>query len=506
VFQFNADVTASPTLASNTGDAFASYLLGLPSSFQRFEFFGNPKEYEWDVFSFIEDQWRVTPKLTVTYGLRYEIYSAPWANRGNGANFNLNTGMLMVAGMGSNDRYMGINTRLTNFAPRLGFAYSVTPKTVVRAGYGRSYFPNFFSIQVSQNYPVNFRQDLPSSTGIPLPFSLSEGPPVPVPPVVPSSGDLPLPTGVGATGIPLNRKTASVDMWNLAVQRELSPTLSVQAAYVGNVARHLYSFLQANAPVPGPGPSNDNRPYFPTFGYTQDISDFCNCFSSNYNSLQLSAQKRFTRAYSFTAQYTYSKTLNYGDNSSEFGPYNIASQYGPAGFDRTHAFSLGHVVQLPTFQNMNRFAKQLVSGWQFTGVTTAYTGRPFTPILSSNASLNSTFNLRPDVVGDPTASIPRGLAYNPSVYIAPPPFTEGNAGRNSLRGPSYVDADWALSKIFPLGERSNLRFAWQNFNVFNHPNRGIPNNNVDSSGAGQFTSLESFALPRTMQLSLRLEF
>jgi hypothetical protein len=383
---------------------------------------------------------------------------------------------------------------------------------VIRAGYGRSYFPNFFSIQVSQNFPVNFRQDLEASAGSPLTFTLTDGPPVPVPPAVPSNGMLPLPDGVSAAGIPLNRKTASVDMWNLSVQREIAQNFTVQASYVGNVGRHLFAFLDANDPVPGPGLSNDNRPYFPLFGYTQGITDFCNCFSSNYHSLQLSAVKHFSKHYSLTAQYTFSKVLNFGDNSAEFGPFNINDQYGPAGFDRRHTFSMGHVVDLPFgpgeryFSSMNGWEKQIFGGWQFTGITTVYSGRPFTPVLSNNSSLNSTFALRPDETGNPNSNVPAGLAFNPAVFVTPAPFVEGDAGRNSLRGPMFVDADWALGKNFTLTERMNLRFDWQNFNVFNHPNLGLPSNVVDTPGAGQFNGLETFATPRTMQLSLKLSF
>ncbi|PYU07085.1 MAG: hypothetical protein DMG34_04750 [Acidobacteria bacterium] len=106
----------------------------------------------------------------------------------------------------------------------------------------------------------------------------------------------------------------------------------------------------------------------------------------------MSAIKRFTKFYSLTAQYTFSKTLNFGDNSTEFGPYNIASQHGPAGFDRAHTFTLGHVVELPFgpgrpfFSGMNRWQRLLFSGWQFTGLTTAYSGRPFTPVLQATAA------------------------------------------------------------------------------------------------------------------------
>lgn len=505
-----------------TSDAFESFLLGLPSEFQRFEFLGNPKEYEQDVFAFAQDRWRVTPKLTLSLGLRWELYTAPYTNRGNGSNFNIQTGQLMVAGIGGVDRYTNINTRKNNFAPRLGVAYQLAPKTVIRAGYGRSFFPNFFSIQITHNFPVDFVQDLTTSVGSPLPFTLSQGPPVPVAPVIPPSGTLPLPPGVGATGIPLNRKTAYVDMYNLAIQQELGKNFSVQVAYVGNNARHLYDFYDLNAPVPEAGPSDAHRPYnVPPLNYTQDITGFGNDLSSNYNSLQVSAEKRMSAWYSLTAQYTWSKVLNYGDNSREFGPYDLHSQYGPAGFDRRHAFSLGHVIELPFgpgrpfLQNMNGLERALVAGWQFSGVTTAYSGRPFTPIYGDNSSLNSTYSLRAFQVGDPTANVPAGLDFNPAAYLTVAQvqdptsglaFKEGNAGRNSLRGPGFFSADWELGKDFKVTERQTLHFAWQNFNAFNNVNRGLPVNDLTSSSVGQISSLETFAIPRTMQFSLKYSF
>ena len=390
------------------------------------------------------------------------------------------------------------------------------PTTVVRAGYGRSYFPNFFSIQITHNYPVDYVQDLTAPTGQPLPFTLSQGPPLPLPPAVPPSGLLPLPATVSATGIPLNRKTAYVDMYNIAIQHEVSKNFSVQAAYVGNQARHLYDFYNANAPVPGPSPaggtSDNNRPYFARFGYSQDITDFANDLSSNYNSLQLSAEKRMSAWYSFTAQYTWSKALNYGDNSREYNPYNLRADYGPAGFDRTHSFSLGHILEIPIgrgrtyFSNMGRAGELILGGWEFTGMTTAYSGRPFTPIIGDNSSLNSDFTLRPDQVGNAYANVPAGMWFNPAAYAPPAPFREGTARRNSLRGPAFFEADWALGKTFKLTESQALTFTWQNFNAFNNVNRGLPVNDITSSSVGTITSLESFAIPRTMQFSLRYAF
>jgi hypothetical protein len=427
----------------------------------------------------------------------------------------------MVAGLGNVDRYTDINTRYDNFAPRIGIAYQIDPKTVLRAGYGRSYFPNFFSIQISHNYPVDYAQSLTASVGTALPFTLSQGPPLPVPPAVPASGLLPLPTDVSGTGIPLNRKNAYVEMYNVALQREFGKNFSLQVAYVGNQARHLYDFYNANAPVPGPGISNNNRPYFTSpFQYTQDITAFANDLSSNYNSLQISAQKRMSAWYSITGQYTYSKTLNYGDNSREFNPYDLAADYGPAGFDRTHAFSLGHVLQIPVgrgrhfLNNMNRAENLILGGWQFTGMTTAYSGRPFTAIYGNTTSLNSNFPLKAFQTGDPYANVPSGQWFNANAYVpittvqSDPTyaFREGNVGRNSLRGPSFFEADWELGKTFQITERQSLSFAWQNFNALNNVNRGLPVNDLTSGQVGQITSLETFATPRVMQFSLRYAF
>lgn len=515
VYTFNSGTTI-PGTTTTTSDGFESFLLGLPNQFQRWEFLGNPSEHEQDVFAFVQDRWRVTPKLTLSLGVRWELYTAPYANRGDGANFNFSTGQLMVAGYGGVDRYTNINNRYNNFAPRVGIAYQLNPKTVIRAGYGRSFFPNFFSIQISHNYPVDYTQDLTVPVGSALPFTLAAGPPAPVLPIIPASGTLPLPSGVGATGIPTDRKQAYVDMYNLAIQHDFGNNFSLQLAYVGNVARHLYSFIDANAPVPRAGNSDAHRPYA-YLGYTQNITTFCNCFSSNYNSLQVSVEKRLSRFYSITGQYTWSKALNYGDNSAEYGPYDIQAQYGPAGFDRTHVFTLGHVVQIPIGKGMPllgnapRLVQNVIGGWQFTGMTTIYSGRPYTPQYSDNSSLNSTYSLRAQEIGDPTAGAPSG-SFNPAAFMPLTtfqslyPFMEGNAGRNSLRGPNYVDMDWQLSKSFKFTENTDLNLAWQTFNVFNHPNRGLPNNNVDSASAGQITSLEFFALPRTMQFSLKLSF
>jgi len=517
VFGFNSGVA---TPSGTTTDAFESFLLGYPSTFQRYQFLGNPKEYEQDVFAFAQDRWRVNQKLTLSLGLRWELYTAPYANRGNGANFNLQTGQLMVAGLGSVDRYTNINTRTNNFAPRIGIAYQLHPSTVVRAGYGRSYFPNFFSIQITHNFPVAFAQDITAPVGQALPFTISQGPPLPTPPLVPSSGLLSLPMNVSATGIPLNRKTAYVDMYNLAVQHELSKNLSLQIAYVGNQARHLYDFYNVNAPIPGPGNSNNNRPYFGSFGYTQDITAFANDLSSNYNSLQISAEKRMSAWYSFTAQYTWSKALNYGDNSREYNPYDLRADYGPAGFDRRHAFSLGHILEVPIgrdrpfLRDMGAAGQLLLGGWQFTGLTTAYSGRPFTPIYGTNTSLNSNFTLRAFQTGNSSANVPPGLWFNPNAYVpigtvtSNPTFAfqEGNSRRNSLRGPGFFEADWGLGKTFRLTERQSLAFDWQNFNTFNNVNKGLPVNDLTSSNVGAITSLETFAIPRTMQFSLRYSF
>ena len=177
---------------------------------------------------------------------------------------------------------------------------------------------------------------------------------------------------------------------------------------------------------------------------------------------------------------------------------------------REFVFTLAHTVYLPFgrgrryLASASRVVDAVLGGWQFNGITTVYSGLPFSPTLSNNASLNSDMSLRPNQIGDPLKGISqnRNLWFNPASYAVPAPFLFGTAGNNSVRGPNLFTADWSLSKEFAITERFRLQFRWEVFNAFNRTNLALPVNAVDAGNAGQITDI---AVPmRNMQFGLRL--
>jgi hypothetical protein len=517
VYSFAPSVTSLATDASS-GLGLASFELGLPSSFNRFAQLSTTQEDRQNrMFYFIQDTWRATQKLTVNFGLRWDTWFPDYSlNAGQGGRYEVTNNTVYVAGVGGVSKSGNSQTQWLNFSPRFSVAYASNQKTVVRAGYGRSYFPGTFgwtfNNMAADVYPSIVNQSLPAPSPFQAVFPLTTAPPAVVFPTIPSNGLLPLPDGIGVSYIPANQKIPSVDQWNLTVERNVAQDLNVFFAYVGNVGRHLNGGFQLNAAVPGPGPFNPRRPLFNTFGLTQGIFDKCNCTSSNYNALQIRAEKRFSRGYSLLASYTWSKTLDYGEFGTPTDQYNARLDYGPAGFDRTHVFTLAHTLELPFghgrryMTHANRFAEGLLGGWDFRGITTVETGLPFSPGLSNTANLNSDMSTRPDVIGNPYGGIDqnRNAWFNPAAFAAPGLYRFGTAGNNSLRGPGLFEMDLSLDKSFVMAEKYRLEFRWEVFNALNRTNLGLPVTSVDNSAAG---IIQDVAAPmRNMQFGLHLTF
>ncbi len=359
----------------------------------------------------------------------------------------------------------------------------------------------------------NLNPSNPYSTAIPT--FLTTGPP---PASVPAfqSGRFPLPPGVSVYFFfdPLNSYRIPLsDSWNFSVQHQVVPSLTVEAAYVGNVGRHLFLNLNRNQAFPGPGDFTPRRP-FAKYGDTQAIYSVCNCDNSNYNSLQLKAQKRLSNGLDFLLTYTWSKALDNGEGGYGFSNnYDVRADHGPASFDRTHALTLLHNWELPFGKgrkflgHANRFVDGVAGGWRFSGVSTLYSGVAFTPSISNAPSVNADLNsFRPDVTGNPNAANPNaGQWFNPAAYIAPQqPYRNGNAGKGSLRGPASYVLNLALAKSFLIAESKSLELRWENFNAFNHVNLALPATQIDVSGAGQITSTASPM--RQMQLGIHFRF
>lgn len=216
--------------------------------------------------------------------------------------------------------------------------------------------------------------------------------------------------------------------------------------------------------------------------------------------------------YSLVASYTYSRTLDFGEFGTPTDQFNTRLDYGPADFNRAHTLTIAHTLNLPFgpgrryLSGTTGFARALLGGWQFSGITTYGSGLPFSPSLSNNASLNSDMSLRPDQNGNPTANVnqDRNQWINPAVFAVPAAFQFGNASRNSIIGPNVFVANWALDKTFKIAETTQIQFRWEVYNAFNRTNLGQPNNAVDTEQAGLITDINSAYPMRNMQWGVHI--
>jgi hypothetical protein len=520
---FEADLAGQNT-GQTTGAGMASLLLGAPDAFSRY-FTGSglhPGLRQTRLFFYAQDNWRATPKLTLSYGLRYENYLPQnAASPGGAGSFDPATGEVLVAGVGSVSRSMNVTAYKSGFVPRLGVAYQVEPKTVLRAGYGSSFTPAGLGAVFGQapdyDPPIILPQQLNASTSYDSVYDLYTGPPVPTLPAVAASGRYPLPNNISVYYFfdpPNHYRVPLTQFWNAAVQHQITPAMSIEAAYVGNVGRHIYVNANLNQAAPGPGDFDSRRRFFPKFGLSQGLYSICNCDNSNYHAFQLKWVEHQTRGLDFIVAYSYSKALD----DTELGGVadnnlNYKADYGPASFDRRHQLSISNVWQLPFGHgqrfgaNVNRVTDLVAGGWEFSGITTATSGAPFTPNVSNAPLLNTDFNnVRPDKVGDPSVPNPnRTQWFNPAAFTAPQGlYRDGNTGRNSLVGPRLFLMNLSLSKVFTITEGKTVQFRWENYNALNHVNLNTPNNYIDESNAGQITSIASDM--RQMQFGLHFRF
>lgn len=520
-FVFAPAVTGAAEVPGS-GLGMATFLLGMPSAFDRAVLRGYTSERMTRSAVYWQDVWRITPKLTLNYGLRYD-YIGPdtAANPGGLVNFDLNSGDLLLAGLGDVSMTANVKKDLNNLAPRLGLAYKLTSKTVIRAGFGRSYFISNYGggfYFLTSTYPIATQQTISQANIRSAVFPIENGPPVADLPQFPSSGRLKAPRGQLLKHRPYDNQSEFVDSWNLSVEHQLASNLSVSVAYVGNVGRQLWRTLNVNAAQPGVGPLLQRRPYFQTFGLDTTIQNGCNCENSSYHGLEWVVAKRFSEGYSLNSAFTWSKAIDARDAPN---PAFRQSGRGLSQYDRAVSWVMSHSWELPYGRGMRwgsgatGVRSIALAGWKFHGITTLQSGFPFTPTLSNNATLNADFTQRPDITGEYKVSEPdRQRWYNPGAFTAPQCCRLGNAGTNIIRGPKLVTADWAFGKDFLLGEARRLEFRWENFNFFNHANLALPIAAVDSPIAGRILGLagsQTFGgagvVPmRRMQFGLRLNW
>jgi hypothetical protein len=560
---------------SNGGDGgldLATFLLGDVTFLNRYVSSSlNAAERQKRFFYYGQDTWRATQKLTINYGLRWEIYWPETVNgKGQGGFANLTQGIVRVAGYGPYGTNGNVDNTYKAFAPRLGVAYELNNKTVLRMGYGRSFdigvFGSNFGHTVTQNLPVLVLQQVSAASVIPgasndkVPaFTLTQGPPLFQFPAIPSDGAFPLqgPKGDVQPKIrPPFQRLPTVDAWNLTLQRQLSNSMSAEIAYVGSKGTHVFAgngpSYNVNQPsIVGYGvlSQSQRRPFYNHFSYpgftdpntggvlmccSTDLSYLANDASNNYNSLQMRFNKRFTQGLQFQANYTWSKSLNYTDNYYIDDP-RVA--YGPDDMNRNHVFIANVVYQLP-FGRGKRFAggagralDTVVGGWELSTTTNWSSGLPWTPSTSVCDSEEDVGVCRPDRGSGSFRTGAGSLdVFNHWVpFFTPQPLGGawldpgtgriGTAGRNSLYGPRSFTSDLSLMKNFKVTERVNAQFRMDAFNVFNHPVLGFNSNQgnhcIDcsaTSDAGKITDIEADASPgsttgmRQIEFAVRFQF
>src|SRR6266850_3886695 len=416
-FDFNNDAAQGP--AQDGGAGLAGFLLGIPSHFERYVSKSlNAYETQPRLFFYGQDTIHLTSKLTVNLGLRWEIYRPESAARTDGGGWvDLATGEMRVAGQTGVDLRGNTSTSFKHFAPRLGIAYQVNPKTVVRLGYGRSFdigvFGSIFGHAITQNLPVLGAQQLNSNTGG-FVFNLAQGP-VPFDPTTAFTAGLGpngrplLPNGIFSRARPFNNRLPTVDQWNVSVQRQVTSTISATLAYVGNKGTHTFAgggpAYNINDPTLVGFPlvaKNDRRPFFNLYGWTQGIDYFGNDADNHYNSLQATVEKRFAGGLSFQSSYTFQHSTNY-DGSY----YNIDRRvaFGPNDSYRNHLLIFTQVYDLPFGHgkrwagNLGRAADLVIGGWSINSATVIGSGLPFTPHPDSCSKSSDTGPCRADLVG-----------------------------------------------------------------------------------------------------------
>ncbi|HXG95113.1 MAG TPA: TonB-dependent receptor [Blastocatellia bacterium] len=527
--EFNEARTAqiNPNGTFSGGLGIASFLLGDVTFFTRYvSTVTDAAERQRRWFFYGQDTWRKSQKLTLNYGLRWElIFPERIKEAGTGSLLNLETGELFVGGVGEVNRHFNVDMSYKALAPRLGIAYQLNDSTVIRAGYGRSFdigvFGSLFGHTVTQNLPVLSAQEL-TAQNFQRVFTLAQGPTPPVFPAVPSNGRLPLPNGIFARARPFEMRLPTLDAWNVMVQHQLSRNTSLEVGYVGNKGTHVFAgdgpAFNVNQPFSDLSiPNSDLRkPFFGRFGWTQGIDYYCNCADNRYNALQTKFETRIP-GMSILAHYTLQRATN---DDADYFIWDRSVTRGPTSFDRTHVFLFSDVMDLP-FGRGRRFLSDapravdfILGGWQVNSITTWMSGLAFTPGVSgANCSVNSG-PCRPDKVGDPDVDNPDQHGWfkvgigpgTPWAKAAPGKF--GNVGRNTLRGPSFFNTDLSLFKNFRITEGQKLEFRAEIFNIFNKVNLSNPDSCVDCNPAtaGKIFGLAPGARMRNVQFGLRYSF
>lgn len=507
---------------ANNLNGYAQFLLGNAGNIQKSvqAILMTPREFQFGWYA--QDRWVVTPKLTVSLGLRYELYPLMTRAGGKGLErLDPETNIVYLGGRGGVPTGADVTVSHKLFAPKLGIAYRLNDKTVVRTGYGINFDPLPFSRPLRGFYPltVNYNWEAPNDYA--MVGTLSSGVPTIVLPNI-DGGKLNLPT-VADMRSPYKGQIhrGYTQSWNFTVERRLPSDIITSVAYVGTQSVHLLADLNINAGSPGVTNSRDRQPYYAKFGRTTATNMWDGYLSGNYHSLQTSLRKQFSKGLMIQAAYTWSKAINMTD---EDGWAGVSWNWGPvfkrnraaAGYDRTHVLQTGWVYELPfgkgrKWDSSNKVVSQILGGWAVNGVMANYTGTPFT--FGGSTALNAPGNSQTaDQVGKLVYTKGVGSTgkwFDTSAFANPgkDPVTGigrfGSTGRNLGRVTGIWNTDLMINRKFQITERINTDFRAEFYNFPNTSHFGGPSSSVSSSTFGMVTSASG---ERQIRFGVRVGF
>jgi hypothetical protein len=521
-FQGDAALTFRGAL---TGDSAADLLLGLPDQIQQSsgsELYPSGSEFN----MYVQDDWKVSRRLTLNLGLRWDPYIPPGDKRGTGAMFlpGQQSTFFPLAPLGLvywgkdaavPDKY-GYGDKFRNLAPRFGFAYDPIGdgKSSVRGSYGI-----FYTVRALQNMGgggpgyVLALNITPVPGGLLDPYSSIGGNPYPftAPQSAADRAKFTFVQPVSTGSFDPTFRNGIVQQWTFSVQRQLWRSLVVTAAYVGSKGNHLESTKDENPGVFGPVGTLQQRRLYPAFSSIAETSSEGNM---TYHSMQLNANRRLAGGITVLASYTWSKNIDNGSGNgvSDTGPrdgVNFSAEKGLSPNNMPQRFVGSFIWELPKYKGRSAFARIALNGWEVNGIITLESGLFFNLLSGRDNSGNGILLDRPDLIGNPYLPSDRPKSqliaewFNPAAFRQNASGTYGNFGRNVLEGPSNRNLDLGAVKTFLITERHRVMFRAEAFNALNHVNLGLPNATLLSATVGRITSDNP---PRVFQMALRYQF
>ena len=525
---FYSSLTASAENQS-AGNSYATLLLGYPSYISRGQGIPNAQGRQNSFSGFFQDDWRVTDKLTLNLGVRWEGFNRPYdaadalgnmlVSRENG----VDVARLMWAGVnplpapdtgktGEGPRTYGygrtlMKNRWLNFAPRVGVAYQMNQKTVIRTGFGLYYNSTFMQElnDLRKFWPYLPQQWFSPNTGVVPDMSISDQGP-----------SFTSTQALGGWPQDPNNRTPYSQQWNLFVQRELMQDVTLDVGYVGSANRHQIGYVGwNNAPTPAAaGVPVDPRRRLASSGFTGNIDGGSNVFNSEYNAMLLKLTKRFSKGLSILTNYTWGKVLDDQSSLSEAKYQDIFNRrldWSRSSFDIKHAFKAGYVYDLPFGKgrsygaSWNRFTDALLGGWALEGILQIQSGRPRNVVTGQDTAHTGSYKGRPNCIANPILPVSERSIYrwfNKDAF-ALPVNSYGNCGAMILEDDGKTSADVSVAKKFRFTERQTLEFRSEFYNLPNVINFGGPNTTTTSAAFGTITSASS---ARQIQFALRFAF